>query len=433
MRYITIIAILFVGLSVISHGDAFALGAGGFRNEVVDAEAAGKGYSFAAQADNPSAVHYNPAGLTQLEGQQVSMGCTIEAPMSEYEPAGTGDTVQAQNDVFFIPNLFYVAELPYENLWFGLGTTAPYGLSTDWADDSFSKCVSTESNLKMYNINPTIAYKVNDYLSLGVGVDYFMAEISKYKRTTAALGGGNFHMAVKDEAWGYNLGVLLKPAEKHRIGVSYRSEIDLSYEGTANLDNLQGAYATYFGDSTYSTKLESDGTIPRSVAVGYAYQPNDRFTIEADVEWTDWACVEGEHLRYPDEDSSADIYKAARLAVLNDGNPVSRDWNDVFAYGIGADYKFTDELDLRCGLFYTESPIASANLDTALPDADKYGATFGLGYLFLKNVKIDTAYSFIKFRNRDVTNDVGSNTGSNIDGTYKGHVNIFSVGVTYRY
>lgn len=426
MRHILAITVLLVA----SCGNAFALGGGGFRNEVVDAEAAGKGYSFVAQADNPSAVHYNPAGMIQLEGQQVSLGYTAEGPRNECDTSQTGDTVQMEKDTFFVPNFFFVTELPWENFRFGLGATSPYGLSTDWADDSFSRNVSTESNLKMFNINPSIAYKVNDYLSMGVGVDYFIAEISKHKRITPGLGGGDFHMAVKDEGWGYNIGLLIKPFEGHRIGISYRSEIDLEYEGTANLDNLATApinYAAIFGGANYSTALKSDGTIPRSVAVGYAYQPNDRLTIEADIEWTDWACVEQEFLSFPDEGAPL------RLAVLNDGNPVSRDWNDVFAYGIGLDYKWTEATDLRCGFFYVEKTIPSANLDTALPDSNKHGVTLGLGHQFLKDVKIDMAYTFIKLRDRDITNDVGLNTGSNIDGTYKGHLNIVAVEFTYKY
>jgi long-chain fatty acid transport protein len=404
----------------------FGLGSGGFRNEVVDAEAAGKGYCFTAQADGPSAVHYNPAGITQLDGQSLSLGYTYEAPRNECESSAAGNTVQMQKQVFFIPNFYYVTELPWEDFSFGLAAVSPYGLSTDWADDSFSKSVSTEANVTMYNINPTLAYKVNDFLSLGFGIDYFIADISKYKRTTAALGGGNFHLKVDDEGWGYNLGALIKPAENHRIGISYRSEIDLEYKGTASLDGLIGIYNIVFGGSTYSTALESDGTIPRTLAVGYAYQPNEKWTIETDVEWTDWACVEEEQLRYPNESDGN------RLAVLNDGNPVSRDWNDVFSYGIGAEYKATDKLDLRCGFLYEETPIPSANLDTALPDANKHGVTLGAGYLF-KNVQIDTSYAFFKFRDRDVTNDVGANTGSNIDGKYKAYVNIFAISFTYRY
>ena len=144
----------------------FALGSGGFRNEVVDGEAAGKGYCFTAQADNPSAVHYNPAGMTQLEGQSVSLGYTLEAPRNEVDYTATGETVQMQKDLFFIPNFYYVTELPWKDLSFGFAAVSPYGLSTDWADDSFSQRVSTESDVTMYNINHSVAYKVSDFLSL---------------------------------------------------------------------------------------------------------------------------------------------------------------------------------------------------------------------------------------------------------------------------
>ena len=253
-----------------------------------------------------------------------------------------------------------------------------------------------------------------------------MAEIAKRRRTTAAIGGGNFILDVDDEGWGYNIGALLKPADGHRIGISYRSEIDLEYEGSASLDGLIGIYAAAFGGSSYNTKLETNATIPRSIAIGYAYQPNDRWTIEADIEWTDWACVEEEYLGYPEEGAPA------RLLVLQDGLPISRDWNDVFSYGIGAEYKATDKLDLRCGFLYHENPIGSATIDTALPDSDKYGVTLGAGYLF-KDVQIDFSYAFIELKDRDITNDVGSSTSSDIDGTYKGYVNICAVSFTYKY
>jgi len=172
--------------------------------------------------------------------------------------------------------------------------------------------------------------------------------------------------------------------------------------------------------------MTSDATIPRSIAVGYAYQPNDRWTIEADVEWTDWASTEEEFVNYPDASATA------RDNVLNAGLPTARDWNDVFSYGIGAEYKATDRLDLRCGLLYHQSPIPSVSLDTPLPDANKYGGTLGLGYQF-KDVTMDISYAFLKNRNRNVTNDMGSVTSSNIDGTYKGYVNIFAVGFTYKF
>lgn len=406
---------------------AYGLGSGGFRNEVVDSEAGGKGYSFVAQADGPSAVHYNPAGLTQLKGDYVSLGYTLEAPRFECKSNATGNTVQMQKTVFLVPNFYYVTDLNNERLRFGLAATSPYGLSTDWANDSFAGLNSEESDLEMFNINPAVAYKVNDSLSVAAGVDYFVSHISKHRVIAAALSnGGDFQLKGNDDGWGYNLGVLFKPSEKHRIGVSYRSEIDLTYVGTVTLDNLNVAGQFIFGNNSYTTATETDSTIPRSCAVGYAYQPDDKWTFEADIEWTDWSCVESELLTYPDENA------ALRLNALNDGNPVSRDWNDVFSFGFGTEYKATDRLALRCGYLYHPTPIPSANVDAALPDSNKHGITCGFGYR-LKDFDINASYCLIIGRDRNVTNDVGGNVGANIDGEYSSYVNICSVSVTYKY
>lgn len=419
----------FVILVTVFSAKAFGIGSGGYRNEVVDAEAAGKGFSFVAQADNPSAVQYNPAGLTQLEGSQITVGYAYEAPRFSVDSKATGDNVNMQKQVFYLPNVYFVTELKNKNLRFGFGANSPYGLSTDWANDSFARNVSTESNVKMMNYNPTVAYKVNDRVSIGGGLDFFTADVNKHKVVSATLSssGGDFQLKGSDESWGYNFGILVRPSEKHRIGISYRSEIDLTLEGTVSLDGLNATGQAIFGAASYTTKMKSKSTIPRSIALGYAYQPNNKWTIEADAEWTDWSCVEEEFLTYPDE-----TLGSLKSSTLNTDNPASRDWRSVWAYGIGAEYQATDKLELRGGLLYEETPIPSVNFEPVLPDAGKYGITTGFGYV-LKDVKIDASYAFLKYRDRDVTNDIGASSASNIDGKYKGYVNILALSFTYKY
>jgi len=423
-----ILSVSLVILVTVFSAKAFGLGSGGYRNEVVDAEAAGQGFCFTAQADNPSAVQYNPAGLTQLQGSQIRVGYVFEAPMFSVDSKATGDNVNMQKQVFYLPNVYFVTDLNKENLKFGFGANSPYGLSTDWANDSFAKHLSTESTVTMMNYNPTLAYKVNDYVSVGAGIDFFTADVNKHRvvSTTLSSTGGDFQLKGSDEAWGYNFGLLLKPSEKHSIGISYRSEINAELEGTVALDGLNATGQAVFGAASYSTKMKSKSTIPRSLAFGYAYKPNNKWTIEADAEWTDWASTESEFLTYPDETD------ATRLATLNTDNPASRDWRSVWAYGIGAEYQATDKLELRGGFLYEQSPIPSANFEPNLPDANKHGITVGAGYLF-KNVNIDASYAFFKYRDRDVTNDVGSSTTTNVDGKYKGYTNIVGLSLTYKY
>ena len=407
---------------------SFAVGAAGFRNEVPDAEAMGKGSAFVAQADNPSAVYFNPAGLTQLDGEHVSISCAAEFPMAEVETDNDG-TVNMQREYFLIPSLYFVSALNSENLRFGLGLTAPYGLSSDWAQDSFASRVSAESELGYYNLAPTLAYKVNDYLSIGGGIDYFYSKIIKHKRLSAALSSnGNFQLKGNDEGWGYNIGVLLQPSPKHSIGLSYRSEIDFSYTGKLSLDNIdQGLYPVIFGGASYSTDVKTELTLPRSLALGYAYRPNDKWTFEIDFEWTDWASVEQDRVEFLTETD------ATRLAVLNSGNPAAKDWNDVGAIGLGVEYKVTDNMALRTGYIFENSPVPSANFDTALPDADRHALTLGFGYDLRDNIKLDFSYMALFFRERDVTNDVGLIVGTDIDGKYKQIIHIYSLGITYSY
>ncbi|MBU1932429.1 MAG: outer membrane protein transport protein [Candidatus Omnitrophica bacterium] len=425
--YVLIFGAVMVSLFCLN-SNAFALGGGGFRNEAaLDAEANGMADVFVAQADSPSAVHYNPAGMTQLEGSYVRIGGTIEAPRNSYTSTA-GMESQMQKQLFYIPNMYLVNDVKSENWKVGLSLTSPYGLATDWADDSFSAYQATESNLEFYQINPSLAYKVNDVLSIGGGIDYMMSYISKHKRLVPALGGGEFRLKGDDTAWGYNLGVLYKPSERHSFGTSYRSKIEMLYEGTARLTGLnavaQGLYS--FTSSEYTTAIKSKLVLPKSLAAGYAFRPDEKWTFEVDLEWTDWSSVQEDFVTYPNESNTT------RLGLLNSGNPAAKDWHSSLGYGIGAQYRYNDKTTLRGGYNFLETPIPSANFETALPDSDKHCFTFGLGYKLSDSLTVDASYFGVVLVDRNVTNDVASAT-SNLDGEYEGYVNIVSVGFTYKY
>lgn len=427
-KQLSIVAVVLLCIFFIYNRYAFALGGGGFRNEAaVDAEATGKGQAFVAQADSPSAIHYNPAGLVQLEGSHVRVGSVLQAPRT-WHTSTSGNETYMQMQTFLIPNFFYVTDIGLEKWRFGFSATSPYGLGTDWADDSFSSVQATESDTEFYQINPTVAYNLNDIISLGFGVDYMKSYVSKHKRITAALGGGDFHLKGDDDGWGYNVGLLVRPSERHSIGISYRSKIELTYGGLASLDNLNiiaiGGYN--FPGSTYSTDVEAKLVLPRSLAAGYAFKPDDKWTIELDVEWTGWSSVEEDFVRYPNETDPS------RLIILNDSNPSPKDWNDSLGYGLGVEYKATDWLELRGGYLFYQTPIPSVSFETALPDADRHAVTFGLGCKLREDLTLDIAYLGVLAVDRDVTNDVAS-AYTDLDGKYESYTNIFSVSFTYRY
>jgi long-chain fatty acid transport protein len=436
-RRLSIIAFLFFTLMAFFCNVVFA---NGFKNDaLLDTEATGMATVYVAQADSPSAVQFNPAGLTQLKGDYVRVGYTSAIPRN-FRTDASGDESRAQVDNFLVPNLYFVNSLGAENWKFGLGVTSPYGLGTDWADDSFARFQTTESMVNVLQINPTAAYKLNDVISVGFGIDYIMSQVDSKKRIADGDAGGGssgnggfgvFRLKGDDDAWGYNVGLLVRPSEKHSIGISYRSKIDLTYKGKIFMSNLSsgiygpGGYGIFPNDN-YETGMEDKLTLPQTISLGYAFRPNSKWTFEADGIWTDWSSVQEDFVKFTEE-SDTNI-----LSVLNDGNPTSKNWHPTMSYGVSAKYQATDKLVLRCGYLYAETPVPAANFEPSMVDMNMHCVSLGAGYQINDRFNIDAAYFVGFYKDRYITNDVASAT-SNLDGMYESYVNVISIGFTYKY
>ncbi|MBD3264181.1 MAG: hypothetical protein GF375_03655 [Candidatus Omnitrophica bacterium] len=418
-------------LLLLPFGAVLAAGSGAYRLELPDSEAMGMGSAFVAQADNPSAIYYNPAGLTQLEGNQMSLGVGVVQPFRTYTDS-SGNEIEGRRDRFVIPHFYFVSDLGLEDFAFGLGGSSYWGLGTYWAEDSFSRYVSTKADLIEKDIKLVGAYQVNDNLSIGLSLDYTNSYVNKKKKLVQAGGpDGDFQLKGRDDdGWGYRVSLLYKPNERHRFGLMYRSAIKLKYKGKLYLNGLNAFglnYQAIFGGTSYETEITSESTLPQSIALGYCYKPNDKWLFEFDVEWMDWASTEQERIVYEDETSPL------RLSVLNNGNPAPRDWEDVFSFALGGEYKLNDKWSLRGGYFYHNSPIPEENFDTSLPDSDSHSVTVGVGHRLNDHTKIDLAYAAMFFEERDINNNVGSSSGATIDGEYETFTNIYMVTVNYKF
>lgn len=426
---------LFVGLVLVfSVKNAYSVGSGAFRVEVPDAEALGKGSAFVAQADNPSAIYYNPAGLTQLKGNAyLSVGSAVIKPLCTYKDSD-GTETDRRRETFVIPHTYFVNDFGLEKFTFGLGATSYWGLGTYWAEDSFSKYVSTQAEYLTQDAMITGAYEINNNISIGVGVDYANSYANKKKKLLQPGDtDGEFQLKVIDtNAWGYRLSTLYKINEKHQIGLMYRSEVEVKYKGDVRLNNLNAAvqptlgvsYQAVFGGTSYETGITSKSTLPQSIVLGYCYKPNDKWKFETDIEWMDWSSVAEEKIDYTSESN------ALRLAVLNAGNPAARDWTSAFSCAFGAEYIVNERWKLRSGYFYHESPIPGANFETSLPDSDSHSLTAGFGYKFNKDMGLDFAYAVMFYNKRGVQNTTGSASSASINGDYKTLINIYMLTFT---
>src|SRR5687767_3067639 len=208
-----------------------ALG-GGIEVPMQNARAAGQADAFIVQADDPSAVWYNPAGLTQVEGTQVIVG-GVELFMNWDFNADAGAD-QSMNDEAILPHLYLSSDLGTERLRVGIGINNSFGLSEQWGDQGPLRFIVDEAKLACINISPTVAYKVDDHLSLGFSLNVYYADLSLDRQAflgPAPTPEGRFHIDGHDWAVGFTPSFMWKINERHQIGGYYRSPVSLDVHG----------------------------------------------------------------------------------------------------------------------------------------------------------------------------------------------------------
>jgi long-chain fatty acid transport protein len=421
--------------------------AAGFRLPEAGAKAMGMGFAFTAQADDPSAIYFNPAGLTQLEGQNVKFGVTY---VRENGGTFTGTTPltggaslsETQKDLnFYVPNAFYTRRAS-PDLAYGVGLFAPFGLGQEYRDRNTSifRNQITMIELMTLVVNPTVAWKVNEVLSVGAGIDflYGKAELARTGVVNNTPGGDTqvniFKLDLEGDgtAWGYNFGLLLTPSERVRVGFAYRSpfrlkikdgDVKLTDISSTGLVALGGASAQdVFGGATFNTKGSTTINMPATAALGAAYTAG-RLTVEADADWTFWHSFR-----------SLDIDIRNNTALLPDSS-TAKDWKDVVAIHLGGEYRVTDPLALRLGFRYDPTPVPAETMGPDLPDADRFFYSAGVGYKF-SSWTFDLAYMYVDKKDRTVNNQTTPafpSYGTGFNGTWKGDAHLVALDVGYRF
>jgi long-chain fatty acid transport protein len=412
--------------------------AAGFRLPEAGVKAMGMGFAFTAQADDPSAIYFNPAGLTQLKGQNVMVGGTyVRENGGEFtgttpvDDIGVGFTTiksETQKNLnFFIPNAYYTRTTNSGYIAYGVGIFAPFGLGQEYKDkhSSIFRNQITKIDLQTVVVNPTIAFKLNEFLSVGVGIDwmYGKAELERtpWSPLLVAFQNGNAFDLKLDgdgDAWGYNFGLLVKPSPNFRIGASYRSPFSLDIkDGDVTLSNIHPGVAPALAGLT-STKGSATISIPATFALGVAYTMG-KLTVEADADWTFWHSYRSLPIDFQDN-----------RPVLPDAN-APKNWNDVVALRLGAEFRVIDPLALRAGFAYDPSPVPADTMGPELPDADRFNYMVGAGYK-IANWTIDGAFMYVDKKDRTVDNQNNA-TLTGFNGTWTGDAWLAGLDVGYHF
>jgi len=380
--------------------------AAGFRIPEAGAKAMGMGFAFTAQADDPSAIYYNPAGLTQLKGNNLMLGATyLRLDGGEFTgttPLTGGATAsESQKSLdFIIPNAYFTRTTSDGYIAYGIGVFSPFGLGQEYENKNTSifRNQITLIDLQTVVVNPTIAFKINEYLSVGAGIDYMWGK-AKLEKTPVASVGNLYNSTLESDwgvdgdAWGYNFGVLLKPTQNFRIGANYRSSFTLKIkDADVTISNTNPAYGVVpaLGATPASTKGGATVAMPATFALGAAYTIG-KLTVEADADWTFWSSF-----------SSLPITIQNPVPTLpSTANP--KQWEDVVAFRLGVEYRVTDPLSLRAGFVYDPTPVPGSTLGPELPDSDKLDYMLGVGYK-IGAWTIDAAGMYIDKKDRTVSN-----------------------------
>jgi len=409
--------------------------AGGFRIPEAGAKAMGFGNAFVGMADDPSAVQFNPAGVTQLEGNRIQVGVTSVTTSNDYtDPGGTKTAAEEGN--FFPPSFYYTNHLGEGQWWIGLGVTAPFGLGTDWNVDSFNY-IATETMIEMVKLNPSAAYRINDKWSVGFGLDYYSVIHASLQNdisstlvavlSSGAITGqvGEQELSGDGTSLGFNVGGLFKPTDDLSVGFMYRTGTDMEVDGDVSLKVK--ASGTEFSSFPASVNIG----LPATAALGLNYEFSDAWQVNFDLDWTGWSSYDTLDVK----DSGGNVL-----------NPLvsAKDYDDVTAIRIGVQYDLSDEWALRGGFLTEPSPVPEETYDPRLPDGDRTGYVIGAGYES-GQWTVDLAYMFVQLDKTTVDSDAQgiitpnpapppiAVTAQEADGTYEGDITLIGVSVGYAF
>jgi long-chain fatty acid transport protein len=407
---------LVVLVSVVSmiSPQAFALG---FRNPDQDARATGQGEAFVAQADDASAIYYNPAGLTQQKGTQVTSGSILVFRDIKFNGAGGSDRM---TEPAFTPHFFVASDLGQEKWRFGVGTTIPYGNSVDWGSGPFST-ILRETSLIVYDIAPTVAYQFNDHLSLGAGLNVYHGTTDLKFDFSPLLPGSRSEFKGDGDAVGATIGLLWKINEQHTIGVVYRSPFSINFDGRAKNNNA--------GPFTTAADASAEINFPQQVAGGYAFRPIKKLKLEVDVEWTNWETLNTVRLHSKDP-----------IVTGDPRTTIPFKWRDSFFYEAGGQYEIADHWAVRAGYIFSENSVPTSTFSPSLPDSNRHIFSVGLGYdskqevvLFSKmGLSVDLVYQYALSEDRTIP--AGKSAASPfVDGTWKSSSHAVMVTSTVKF
>jgi long-chain fatty acid transport protein len=342
------------------------------------------GGTLVGRADDPSALSYNPAGITQLEGDHIMFGLTAIRPAMDisFDSFGTW----SNEDNTWVPPHFYYTRQMSDKYWFGISATSRFGLGAEFDEDWPGKYNNYYACIQSFSVTPTLAMKVNDKLSIAAGVEAMWFEFEQKKQILTPASDVDAGVKGDDIGWGWNFALHFKPSERVKLGFFYRSEVDQTVEGNVDFTTPVGLEAL-FPDTTGSGQV----TLPESFSGGIAYQLTDKTSVEVGAIFTKWSSYDALTINYGTVIPATGVDYSSSI----------KDWNDVWRYQLGIEHALTDHSWLRFGYVYDNSPVPDDTIDYIVPANDRQIYSIGYGFT-TRNWTYDLSYAYLDIKERHI-------------------------------
>lgn len=422
-----------------------AASASGF--QLMEQNVSGLGNAYAGAAANPenaSTIYFNPAGMTQLQDREFSVGVAGIGPSFKFNNdgsevgalGGTGDGGDAGGWAA-VPN-GYASWALTKDLYVGIGVGAPFGLKTEYDNPWLGAAQSTMFEVKTYNINPSIAFRVNEKVSLGLGINWQKVEADYERQVGVAdiptffgpipasiAAGSSVKLQLDDDAWGWNVGALFTLSPSTKVGLSYRSAIKYKVTGDIKVSSSLESLA-----DAGSSDAEADLKLPDTFSLAVSQQLSEKWQMLGDVTWTGWSSI-------PEVDIIRSTDTTSYIPVIDVGQPagasaqvLETDFRDTWRVGLGATYKYNDAWKLKYGIAYDQTPVKRAETRlVSMPDNDRVWLSFGAQWAPSKTSSLDLGVTYIFIRDSKIDNDQTLQGRGRVTGDYEG--NIWILGAQY--
>jgi long-chain fatty acid transport protein len=378
--------------------------------------------------DDASIQYYNPAGMTLVDRPEIALTAVGVFVNIDFHPnlatnysgqivSGNALSPSTNN---FLPSLYYVQPLS-SRLALGFSIATPYGLATSYDDNSLARYFATTSKCTTVNLNPSLAYRVTDQLSLGVGFDVerMNAELDQaidLSRVAPSKGDLWVKNYAADWGYGWNAGILYRFSANTRAGLAFHSRITHNLTGHSELYSPDqatidmGKYLGLYGE------IKSKIILPDTLVFSLQHKFTDKFTILGDIQYTHWSLLDDITLHYTS--AIGPVKSSSQTLILN--------YHDSFRVALGQKYQYNEKLMFRTGIAFDKTPVDDTFRTARIPDANRYWLALGGNYTFNKQVNLDLGYGYILFEHSRIHQESVTKIGHPaLDANYSANAQLF--------